>query len=217
MAQRSKPAESVWQDFQKTEHLSDRQLEQFKDYEALLSLWNKDINLTAITDLTAIVRLHFQDSLAMSKMIDLQSLSSILDIGTGAGFPALPLKIIYPHLRIFLLEVTKKRQKFLLEVVSKLGLTDIEIVDCDWRTFLRTMEIPVDCFVTRASLPDVELIRMFKPSCKYRTAPLIYWAAEEWVPHKKVEPYLASEVPYVVGRKNRRLIMLKSNDVSEGS
>lgn len=206
MTARQKPAQNVWQDFTKDEQITEEQLEQFKRYVTLLQQWNEDINLTAITDLSGIVRQHMQDSLALRGQYDLSTVSSMADIGAGAGFPALPLKIMFPHLKVYLIEVTKKKQRFLQAVIEELNLNDVEIVDLDWRTFLRTTEHEVNLFVTRAALPDLELIRMFKPACRYNKAILIYWASSEWQPHKKVLPFIKQKIEYKIARKDRQLI-----------
>ena len=84
------------------------------------------MNLTGITDYDEVMRKHFVDSLSIVKAIDINKCSALLDVGTGAGFPGLPLKIVYPHLRVVLLDSLNKRINFLNEVTAKLGLTGIE-------------------------------------------------------------------------------------------
>lgn len=104
--------------------ISDRQLEQFSLYTELLLDWNTRVNLTRITEPDAVVRLHFLDSLAlMRKTPDLAGLK-LIDIGTGAGFPGIPLKIMNPSMHLTLLDALDKRCRFLQEVVEKLGLND---------------------------------------------------------------------------------------------
>jgi 16S rRNA (guanine527-N7)-methyltransferase len=101
--------------------LSEMQIEQFIVYAALLVEWNIRMNLTRIPP-EEIVPLHFLDSLATCLALDLHSAQSLIDIGTGAGFPGVPLKIVYPHLHIILLDSTQKRLVFLEEVIKRLGL-----------------------------------------------------------------------------------------------
>ena len=84
---RCKPPERVWRDFKEDEQLTDEQLEKFQHYQALLSEWNRSMNLTAIRGESEIVHRHFSDSLILRKFIDLSSVSMIADIGSGAGFP----------------------------------------------------------------------------------------------------------------------------------
>lgn len=205
---REKPAEKVWQDFQQEAGLTEHQLALFRRYEELLSLRNKEFNLTAIKELSGVVRQHFIDSLALTKAFDLKTVTTICDIGPGAGFPSLPLKILYPHLKIILMEVTQKKRQFLQEVITMLGLEQVELYEHDWRTFIRTTAYHVDLFVTRAAIADLELIKAFRPACFYRTATIIYWAAEQWQPHKKVAPFVKRDFAYRLGHKNRRLIFL---------
>ena len=202
---KEKPAEQVWANFKEVLNLTDEQLEQFKKYEELLGESNKNINLTAIKSLSGVVRQHFQDSVALQDFVDLKEIKTIADVGSGAGFPAIPLKILYPNLNVILIEVTKKKQEFLKELVEVLELENVEICDLDWRTFLRTTEANVDLFLTRAALNDLELCRVFKPSCFYKNSKLIYWVSDEWTVNPKVEKYLKELKPYVLGRKARKL------------
>lgn len=110
--------------------LTDQQLEQFYRYYELLVEWNKVMNLTAITEMEDVVTKHFVDSLSLVKAVkDLETAEyRILDLGTGAGFPGIPLKIAFPNLQITLLDSLNKRIKFLNEVISQLGLRKIEAI-----------------------------------------------------------------------------------------
>lgn len=103
---------------------SDRQLDQLIRFYEMLIEKNKVMNLTAITDFDEVAIKHFADSLVIGRVID-PSGKRIIDIGTGAGFPGIPLKIMYPDIRITLLDSLNKRLVFLNEVIAELGLTDI--------------------------------------------------------------------------------------------
>lgn len=108
--------------------LNKEQEEQFLKYYEILIEWNKVMNLTAITDYDEVMLKHFVDSISLSNTFNLSSVNCMIDIGTGAGFPGIPLKIIYPHLKVVLLDSLNKRIRFLNEVVDNLGLKDISAV-----------------------------------------------------------------------------------------
>ncbi len=106
--------------------LSDKQIKQFELYSELLVEWNEKINLTAITEKEEIVLKHFIDSLTISKYIDKDC--KMIDIGTGAGLPGIPLKICYENINVTLLDSLNKRVVFLKDVIDKLELKNIEAI-----------------------------------------------------------------------------------------
>lgn len=105
--------------------LSEKQALQLIKYYEMLIETNKVMNLTAITDYEEVVTKHFIDSLSLVRVYDLNIPLSIIDVGTGGGFPGIPLKIVFPHLKITLMDSLNKRVKFLYEVISELKLEDI--------------------------------------------------------------------------------------------
>ena len=205
---KEKPHQKLWDEFQKSENLTVDQIEMFKKYEALLTEWNKQFNLTAIHNLGGVIRQHFVDSLVLRNLMDLKKVKTMADVGTGAGFPSLPLKIMYPHLKLILIEVNKKKQNFLAELIKILELENVEVCDLDWRTFLRTTSADNDLFVTKAAMDELELCRMFKPACPYKKATLVYWASEEWQPLPKAEKFVKELKPYSLGKKRRKLAFM---------
>lgn len=108
--------------------LSSNQISQFLKYYELLVEWNSFMNLTAITEYDEVMKKHFVDSLSLIKTFDVSKNVSVIDVGTGAGFPGLALKIAYPNLRVTLLDSLNKRIRFLDEVILQLGLTGIETI-----------------------------------------------------------------------------------------
>lgn len=107
--------------------LSDKQIIQFSRYNDLLMEWNSFMNLTAITEPGEVMKKHFLDSLALGRFHSLSE-QSLLDLGTGSGFPGVPLKILCPSLRVVLADSLKKRLRFLDLVISKLELEHISTI-----------------------------------------------------------------------------------------
>ena len=107
--------------------LTEEQISKFNVYLDLLLEWNEKFNLTAITDKDEIEEKHFIDSIELVKFFDLKN-KTLIDIGSGAGFPGIPLAIVEPTLKVTLLEATGKRVTFLKEVVQKLNLKNVEVL-----------------------------------------------------------------------------------------
>ena len=109
-------------------NLTETQQTQLETFYKLVISWNEKINLTRITSKEDVYLKHFYDSLTIAKVINLEEKETLCDIGTGAGFPGIVLKIAYPNLKITLVDALQKRVNYLNEVIKDLGLKDIEAI-----------------------------------------------------------------------------------------
>jgi 16S rRNA (guanine(527)-N(7))-methyltransferase RsmG len=202
--------DNKWEKLSAKYCLTQPQLDAFKRYVDLLLEWNEKFNLTAITDPASIIQHHFDDSLAIAATIDFKKVNNIADIGTGAGFPSIPLKIVFPHLSATLIEVNSKKRTFLAHVATELGLDNITLYPHDWRTFLRTESHNIDYFFARASLQPEELVRTFKPTSPYKDATVVYWASHQWLPKKIESPFIKKEVLYTLDGIQRKYVFFEN-------
>jgi 16S rRNA (guanine527-N7)-methyltransferase len=150
--------------------LSPRQLEQFEIYYRELVDWNRKINLTSITDYEEVQVRHFLDSLTVIMAMTPREMNrhfSVIDVGTGAGLPGVPLKIIYPGIKLYLLEATAKKGKFLGHLAARLRLEDIEIVIGRAEEVARNAQYreKFDLVLSRAVAPLPTLVELTLPFC----------------------------------------------------
>lgn len=204
--------QKIFHQFVETHNLNSIQKDQFYFFLSLLLSTRKQFNLTAITTVTDTIDYHFNDSLALANCFDLKKLSMLADVGSGGGFPGIPLKICFPHLSVILIEVTTKKVEFLNNVINELQLENIKVVQVDWRTFLRKEQYPIDLFLARASLHTDELIRMFQPSSSYKAASLVYWASRHWIMSQQEESFFWKECYYKIQNIQRKLIFFKAKE-----
>lgn len=109
--------------------ITDKKLDQLETYAKFLQEYNEHTNLTAITNLEDIYLKHFYDSLTITKVIDLKKCTTLLDFGTGAGFPGMVLKIFFPNLKVTLLDSNNKKIKFLTELQEKINVDNLELIN----------------------------------------------------------------------------------------
>lgn len=133
-------------------HLSEKQIEQFLTYYEMLVERNQFVNLTAITEYEDVMKKHFVDSISLIKAYDVKKQTTVIDVGTGAGFPGLALKIAYPELKMTLLDSLNKRIQFLDDVMKELKLTDIKTIHGRAEDFARPDKLreKFDLCVSRA-------------------------------------------------------------------
>ncbi len=136
-------------------NLNGVQIEQLDTYASFLKEYNEKINLTAICEYEEVLDKHFYDSLLLSFNKEIKG--SLVDVGTGAGFPGVVLKIVYPDLKVILIEPLKKRCVFLNELIEKLGLKDIEVINSRGEDFSLTNREKYD-FVTARAVSNLNML-----------------------------------------------------------
>ncbi len=108
--------------------LTDKQLDELNTYKEFLKEYNSHTNLTTITEDNEIYLKHFYDSLTLAKYVDLSNVNKMLDIGTGAGFPGMVIKIVFPNIDMYLMDSNNKKLDFLTQLSEKLGLTNVHML-----------------------------------------------------------------------------------------
>ena len=145
--------------------LTAEQLDKFEKYYEILITENEKYNLTSITKKEDVYLKHFYDSLTLTKIIDLKD-QSLCDIGTGAGFPGIVLKIVYPTLKVTLLDATEKKCKFLQKVINSLNLKNIEVINERAEIFSKVNREKYDIVTSRAVAPLKHLLEYSVPLVK---------------------------------------------------
>ena len=151
--------------------ITDKQLKDLETYYEMLIEYNKKMNLTGITEKEQVYLKHFYDSLTIIKIIDLNEQETLCDIGTGAGFPGMVLKIVFPKLKVTLVDSLNKRIEFLKDVKNKLNLENLEIINSRAEEFAKGNIEKFDVVTARAvahlsilleySLPMININKYF--------------------------------------------------------
>lgn len=199
--------------------ITDTQLEQLDKYYKLLIEWNEKINLTAITDEKDVYLKHFYDSATMNKIIDLENIHLLCDVGTGAGFPGLVLKILFPNLHVTLVDALEKRIKFLNIVIDELCLKDIDTVHERSEIFAKSNREKYDIVTARAVASLPVLIEYCVPMVKENMyfIPMKANISQEIIDSKNaikelnLEEIKRVEFKLPIEESNRTLILFKKN------
>ena len=146
--------------------LTDDMLNKLNIYANYLLEYNKHTNLTAIKDVEGVYLKHFYDSLTINKIIDLKEINNLVDIGTGAGFPGVVLKIIFPHLKVTLIDSNNKKIEFLNNLIKKLELNDIEAINTRSEEYALSNIDKYDVVTARAVTTLPALIELCLPLVK---------------------------------------------------
>lgn len=196
------------------EYDNDKLLKLEKYYELLID-WNNKINLTAIVDKEQVYLKHFYDSLTLFKIVDLNKIDSLCDLGTGAGFPGIVIKIFFPNIKITLVDALNKRINFLNEVVQKLKLSNVTLIHSRAEDYGREHRECFDVVTARAlsSLPvlleyGVSLLKIDGMLCAMRgnddSSDSLTAISRLNVSLEKVVPF---QLPYE--KSNRTLILFR--------
>jgi 16S rRNA (guanine527-N7)-methyltransferase len=152
--------------------LTPEQIESFEIYYQELLSWNQKVNLTAVTDYKEAQVKHFLDSLSLVSALDLSQISNCIDIGSGAGFPGLPLKIVFPKLKLVLLDSVAKKTVFLSHLLGRLELTDVKVLTARAEDMAKALENSeknlrekFDLVVSRAAAKLPTVVELALPFC----------------------------------------------------
>ena len=130
---------------------TEKQLDQLNQFYKLLIEWNQKLNLTRILTEEEVYLKHFYDSLTIAKVVNLNQIHTLCDVGTGAGFPGIVLKIMFPHLKITLLDALQKRVNYLNEIINQLNLNQIVALHIRGEDYSETFDI-----VTSRAVANIE-------------------------------------------------------------
>ena len=196
--------------------ITENQLKKLDEYYELLLEWNKKINLTRIIEKDDVYLKHFYDSLTLSKVIDLNKNIELCDIGTGAGFPGIVLKIVFPKLKITLVDSLLKRINFLNIVIDKLELENIEAIHIRAEDFAKKNNNKYDVVTSRAVSRLSNLLNYCMPILKKNGVflPMKANCDEEIMEiknNKRIKIVKVEKFVLPVENSNRTIIVIKNN------
>lgn len=195
-------------------NITNKQLNQLNRFYELLIEWNKKINLTRIVDKESIYLKHFYDSLTLTKVIDLNESKTLCDVGTGAGFPGIVLKIIFPNLKITLVDALQKRVNYLNQIIKELELEDITAIHARGEDIKEKFDI-----VTSRAVANIEKLLTFTMHLVKKDGVMIAMKGNidqeltEEVEKKLSKKYLIKEINKFLLPKeesNRSLVVIKN-------
>ena len=201
--------------------LTEEKLEKLNKFYNLLIEWNKKINLTRIEKEDEVYLKHFYDSLTITKIINIENMY-ICDIGSGAGFPGIVLKIVFPKIKIDLVEATEKRCNFLKLVIEKLNLKDISVINERAEIYSKEVREKYDLVTSRAVAPLKHLLEYSIPLVKVNG----YYVAMKGIVDKELDNIdnyyrklnitLVKEIKFLLPQElsNRTLLLYKKNNIT---
>lgn len=194
--------------------LTEIQIKQLELYYNLLIEYNKVMNLTGITEHDEVYLKHYYDSLTICKIIDINNVKTLCDIGTGAGFPGIVLKIVFPHLHITLVDSLNKRIKFLEEVIDKLKLEHIEVIHNRIEDYAKTNREKFDLVTARAVAPTNILLEYAIPLVKINSYFIAMKGTIEQEPNinnciKLLDITLEESIDFLLPIENSHRLLLK--------
>src|SRR6267378_27057 len=185
--------------------LDNKQVQQIQQYTKILLTWNEKINLTAIRDPLEILYRHFCESMFGARLLPVEN-CRLADVGSGGGFPGLPLKIIRPDLTVFLVESNVKKATFLAEVIRELGLTDARVLVSRFEE-LGEEVAPLDVVCSRA-LGDFASFLAWAASPGIAAKQVLLWLGGRDLEEVRTHPSWAWSEPVAVPKSLQRFLLL---------
>ena len=191
--------------------VDDKQVQQIQRYIDILLAWNDKVNLTAIRDPLEILHRHFCESMFAAPAVPVQN-GRLADVGSGGGFPGLPLKIIRPDLQVFLIESNIKKATFLAEVVRELGLTDARVLVNRYEELTEDVA-PLD-FVCSRALGDFQPFLEWAASARVVASQVVLWIGARDVEEIQKIALWTWREPIPVPNSLRRLLLVGTKKAS---